>query len=57
MPLCGFKSRRFEEYRNRDKRKDAKLKEEGWQILRITWKNILSNKDFYIKLAKDFIEL
>lgn len=44
-----------EEYKERDKRKDKKLLEEGWKVLRIKWKDLYSNTKEKIEEAKTFI--
>lgn len=41
---------------NSDLRKDKKLIEEGWKVLRIKWLDIFHNTQDYIKQAKDFID-
>lgn len=37
-------------------RKDELLKENGWNILRIKWKDMCNNSKFWIKKAKSFID-
>lgn len=44
------------EYKARDKRKDKKLKEEGWRLLRIKWKDMYKNPKEKILEAKNFID-
>ena len=39
----------------RDARKDALLAEEGWQELRLPWKDVYSEPRKFIKIIKDFI--
>ena len=56
IEIDGDQHQRFTDYAERDARKDAKLKEEGWQVLRLRWKDVQLNKQYYIKLAKDFID-
>lgn len=56
IEIDGDQHIRFEEYKQRDQRKDLFLKENGWQVLRITWKEMFKDTKMYIKLAKDFIE-
>lgn len=38
-----------------DKRKDSKLLENGWQVLRIKWTDMFNNPKEWIQIAKDFI--
>lgn len=45
-----------EQYRQRDERKDALLKQEGWEVLRIKWKDFCKETKYWIQKAKDFIE-
>ena len=56
IEIDGEQHDRFEEYKERDRRKDDALKKEGWTILRIKWKDMVKNTKFYIKLAKQFID-
>ena len=37
-------------------RKDALLKENGWEVLRLIWKDVYNNPKEAIKKAKTFIE-
>jgi very-short-patch-repair endonuclease len=41
--------------KERDIRKDKKLKEEGWKVLRIKWKDMFHNTKDWIQIVKDFI--
>ena len=56
IEIDGEQHQRFQEQIERDKRKDALLKENGWQILRIIWKDAYNNPKETIQKAKDFIE-
>jgi len=47
---------RFEDYHERDIRKDNLLKQRDWQVLRIRWKDIFNDTQRYINIAKDFID-
>lgn len=38
-----------------DQRRDQKLKDNGWKILRIKWKEMFNNPQKYIKMAYNFI--
>jgi len=44
------------EYKARDNRKDLKLKQEGWKLLRIKWIDMFNNPQKYIRIAKDFVD-
>lgn len=55
IEIDGEQHQRFEEYKNRDKRKDKFLIESGWEVLRIDWKNLFNDTKKYIEIAKDFI--
>lgn len=46
----------FVDYAKRDALKDAKLKEEGWQVLRLIWKDVYAEPKKFIKIAKEFID-
>lgn len=43
------------EYKERDKKKDKYLEENGWQVLRIEWEELFNNTKFWILIANDFI--
>ena len=45
-----------EDQRKRDFEKDKLLKKEGWQILRMPWKEVFADPKFWIQKAKDFID-
>jgi very-short-patch-repair endonuclease len=55
IEIDGAQHQRFEEYKERDKRKDKFLIKEGWQILRVSWKDISNNTKQEIQKCKDFI--
>lgn len=55
IEIDGDQHERFEEQKERDKRKDLLLKEEGIEILRIKWKEMHQNPKKWIKIAYDFI--
>lgn len=56
IEIDGEQHQRFDEYKERDKRKDVLLKEEGWQILRLNWKELkYTNTKNLIQLANNFI--
>jgi very-short-patch-repair endonuclease len=56
IEIDGSQHERFEEYKKRDERKDQLLKEDGWEVLRIKWKDIFHDTKTWIKHAKDFID-
>ena len=39
-----------------DERKDKLIRESGWEVLRIPWKNMIQEPKKYIKCCKDYIE-
>ena len=47
---------RFQDYIERDKRKNKYLKDHNWQVLRIVWKDMFKDTKTWIKIAKDFID-
>lgn len=55
IEIDGEQHERFADYKARDERKDAALKAEGWQVLRISWKEMFNNPKYWIKVAKEFI--
>ena len=56
IEIDGEQHERFEEYKNRDKEKDKLLKESGWKIFRIKWKDMFNNSKYWINKAKMFID-
>lgn len=56
VEIDGDQHQRFQEYIERDKRKDEYIKDQKWQVLRITWKDMFHDTKKWIKLAKDFID-
>jgi very-short-patch-repair endonuclease len=56
IEIDGDQHQRFEEYKERDKRKDVFLLENGWQILRISWKDMYNNTKEEIQKCKNFIK-
>ena len=54
IEIDGDQHQRFESYKNRDLKKDQVLRDEGWQVLRIIWKDMFHDTKKYIKIAKDF---
>lgn len=55
IEIDGDQHQRFKEYIERDKRKDKFLTKEGYQILRIVWKEMFHNPQEKIKECYDFI--
>lgn len=55
IEIDGEQHQRFADYAERDKRKDIKLQEEGWQVLRLIWKDVYADPKKYIRLANKFI--
>ncbi|MBO6031767.1 MAG: DUF559 domain-containing protein [Prevotella sp.] len=56
IEIDGDQHWRFQEVIDRDKVKDALLKENGWQVLRIRWIDMSKEPHFWIAKAKDFID-
>jgi very-short-patch-repair endonuclease len=55
IEIDGSQHSRFEEYKERDKRKDMFLTSEGYKILRISWSDMCQNTLEKIKEAYNFI--
>jgi very-short-patch-repair endonuclease len=55
IEIDGDQHQRFEEYIERDKRKDEFLTSRGYQILRIIWKEMFNNTKEKIKECYEFI--
>jgi very-short-patch-repair endonuclease len=55
IEIDGEQHQRFIDYIERDIRKDEYLKQNGWKILRIKWKDIFNNSKEWIKISYDFI--
>lgn len=56
IEIDGAQHERFQEYKDRDERKDSLLKDLGWQVLRIKWKDLYHDPKAWILKAKEFIE-
>lgn len=56
IEIDGEQHQRFLEYAARDREKDKLLFESGWQVMRISWKDMFRDTKQYIKKAKDFID-
>ncbi len=55
IEIDGDQHQRFEEYVERDKRKDEFLDKEGYQVLRIVWKEMFNNPKEKISECYKFI--
>lgn len=55
IEIDGEQHGRFEEYKQRDQKKDKLLINNGWEVLRIKWKDVCNNPKNEIKKAIDFI--
>lgn len=56
IEIDGEQHERLEEQIRRDREKDQKLKEAGWDLLRIRWKDMHNDTKKYIQKAKKFID-
>ena len=56
IEIDGDQHWRFQEVIDRDRVKDAILKEHGWQVLRIRWIDMFKDPQSWIAKAKDFID-
>ena len=56
IEIDGEQHQRFEEYKERDKRKDIAIQANGWKVLRIVWKDMFSEPQKWIAIAKEFID-
>lgn len=57
IEIDGDQHQRFQEYKDRDQRKDKFLADSGWKVLRIEWKKMYHDPKTWIKIANDFIGL
>jgi len=55
IEIDGEQHDRFEEYKQRDIRKDQLLKENNWVVLRIKWKDMYNDPKRWIQIAYKFI--
>jgi len=55
IEIDGEQHERFEDYKNRDIRKDNFCENEGWEILRIKWIDLFNESKKYIGIAKEYI--
>ena len=56
IEIDGEQHEVFQEQIERDLRKNELLKEDGWQLLRLKWKDIFREPKKYIQIAKEFID-
>ena len=56
IEIDGSQHQRNKKQKQSDIKKDIKLYENGWKILRIKWIDIYNDPQKYIKLAKEFID-
>ena len=56
IEIDGKQHEVFQEQIKRDLRKNELLKEEGWQLLRLKWKDVFHEPKKYIQIAKEFID-
>lgn len=55
IEIDGDQHQRFDEYIERDKRKDEFLIKEGYKVLRVIWKDMYNNPKYKIKECYEFI--
>jgi very-short-patch-repair endonuclease len=55
IEIDGEQHDRFDEYKQRDIKKDKLCSDNGWEVLRIKWKDLFNNTKFEIERAKQFI--
>ena len=56
IEIDGSQHDRVDAQKQSDIRKDIKLLENGWRVLRIRWVDMYNNPDEYIHKAKQFID-
>lgn len=57
IEIDGEQHIRFEDYKKRDLEKDEFCKNQGWEILRISWKDLYKNTKQKIEEAKNFLKV
>ena len=55
IEIDGAQHSRFKEYIERDLKKDKLAIENGWQVLRIKWKDMFNEPQKWIQISYDFI--
>lgn len=56
IEMDGQQHYRFQKHIEHDAKRDKFLIENGWQVLRLPWAEVLKNPKHYIQLAKNFLE-
>ena len=56
IEIDGQQHDRFQRRKYNDKRKDANLKINNWKLLRIKWKDIYNNPQFWITKIINFLK-
>ena len=55
IEIDGEQHERFDDYKERDNRKDEFLRNNGWKILRIKWRDMYADPKKWIEIAYKFI--
>jgi len=55
IEIDGNQHQRFDEIIERDKRKNKALKDDGWLLLRISWKEFYKDTKKWIEISNEFI--
>jgi very-short-patch-repair endonuclease len=55
IEIDGDQHERFDEYKERDRKKDELLALNGWKVMRIKWKDFVKDTKFFIEEANNFI--
>lgn len=55
IEIDGEQHSRYPEYNERDRRKDVVIKDNGWEVLRVEWRDLYTETKKYISICKDFI--
>ena len=56
IEIDGQQHDRFQKRKDNDKRKDNNLKMHGWKLLRIKWKDVCNNTQFWINEIINFLK-
>ena len=57
IEIDGDQHQRFDDIKERDRKKDLLLKENGWEVLRVPWKDFFPNTKEKIEKIKIFIQV
>lgn len=57
VEIDGEQHEKFNEQKERDLKKNELLEINGWEILRIKWKDMFNDTQYWIKIAYDFIHI